>query len=560
MTLSLLFLYSLCLSVGLSLIYGAIRLGRVSMAARGRAAIVSGILLVTFLAALPLLSGWHSRPVITLVPEAETVETQLTAMSEPVAETYLTSEVEMPATEAPTPRVDMWKLLCTIYLCGLCVAFALMLFTIARIMWIALKSESYFELRLSSDEIPGPFSWGGWIVMSQSDYETNGEMLLAHEDAHRSGRHWLDLLLINLLGCLTWYCPVARAIRRELQSTHEYIADKAVLEAGFVPRDYQMLLISKAVGGSRIGAMANCVNSHALKDRILMMQRSAPVSHQWARVLVIVPAAVAMWALASVPALASVASSMMPAIVVPTVVEPVEPMAEEPAVEQSDDEKVLLKPVGTPGAAAETSVKKEPETREPEKAPVTEAEKAVPEVQSKYADKEFEVVEDPPQFPGGMAGFMKYMSENIRYPKECMELGITGRVVVRFIVKSDGTVGKVRVVRSVDPQLDGEAVRLVRCLKGFKPGRINGEAVNVWYTMPVNFSLNDRKAKVEYDKDVSLKVTDEEVDGKLVKTIEINDTTQGKRLTKLTFTTLKEPTFQRKAAGAALAEELDPGL
>lgn len=558
MALSLLFLYSLCLSVGLVLMYGTIRLSRVGMTARGRGAIMSGIILVALVAALPLLSGWHSRAVVTVAPAVETVETQLTAVTVPVSEPIVSHEAELSSPEAPALRFDLWKLLCNVYLGGLCVALAQMIIAIARIMWIALRAEHYDDFLLSSDATPGPFSWGGWIVMGVSDYEAYGDMLFIHESAHRDGRHWLDLLLVNLLGCVAWYCPAMRALRRELQSTHEFVADRAVLEAGFEARDYQMLLISKAAGHCSIGGVANCMASHSLKDRILMMQRSAPVSHQWLRTLAIVPGALVMWGVASLPALASVASSMMPARIQPTLVEPI---AEEPTMEWNVvDEKVTAKTAETPVAAAKSSEPKEPDTRVPEKKPVTEASDTVPAVQSKYADKEFEVVEEPPQFPGGMAGFMKYMSENIRYPKECMELGITGRVVVRFIVKSDGTVDKVSVVRRADPQLDGEAVRLARSITGFKPGRINGEAVNVWYTMPVNFSLNEHKAKAEYDKDISLKVTDDVVDGKLVKTIEINDTTQGKRLMKYTSTTLKESYRQIEEGQAMLADELDSGL
>lgn len=101
----------------------------------------------------------------------------------------------------------------------------------------------------------------------------------------------------------------------------------------------------------------------------------------------------------------------------------------------------------------------------------------------------FTVVEQKPQFPGGDAALLKWVSEHIRYPAMAQENNIQGRVVVQFVVTKTGAVGEVKVVRGKDPDLDKEAVRVVKSLPKFVPGKMNGHAVNVWYTLPIQFKL-----------------------------------------------------------------------
>ncbi|MCM1518099.1 MAG: energy transducer TonB [Pseudoflavonifractor sp.] len=104
-------------------------------------------------------------------------------------------------------------------------------------------------------------------------------------------------------------------------------------------------------------------------------------------------------------------------------------------------------------------------------------------------EKVFTAVEQMPQFPGGEGELMKYISSHIKYPPMAMENGVQGRVVVQFVVTKDGSVGQVKVMRGKDPDLDKEAVRVVKSLPKFIPGKMNGQAVNVWYTLPISFKL-----------------------------------------------------------------------
>ena len=101
----------------------------------------------------------------------------------------------------------------------------------------------------------------------------------------------------------------------------------------------------------------------------------------------------------------------------------------------------------------------------------------------------FRSVEQMPQFPGGDAALMKYLSSHINYPPIAAENNVQGKVVVQFVVDKTGKVGEVKVIRSVDKDLDKEAVRVCKSLPKFTPGRQNGQAVSVWYTLPVQFKL-----------------------------------------------------------------------
>ena len=99
------------------------------------------------------------------------------------------------------------------------------------------------------------------------------------------------------------------------------------------------------------------------------------------------------------------------------------------------------------------------------------------------------LVEQMPQFPGGDAALMKYLSSHINYPPMAAENNVQGKVILQFVVEKDGRVGEVKIARSVDKDLDKEAIRVVKSLPKFTPGRQNGYPVRVWYTLPVNFKL-----------------------------------------------------------------------
>ncbi len=101
----------------------------------------------------------------------------------------------------------------------------------------------------------------------------------------------------------------------------------------------------------------------------------------------------------------------------------------------------------------------------------------------------FQVVETMPSFPGGDAALFKFLNDNVKYPVIAQENGIQGRVICQFVVNRDGSIVDVEVVRSVDPSLDKEAIRVIKSMPNWAPGKQRGKAVRVKYTLPVNFRL-----------------------------------------------------------------------
>ena len=111
--------------------------------------------------------------------------------------------------------------------------------------------------------------------------------------------------------------------------------------------------------------------------------------------------------------------------------------------------------------------------------------------QEEVAEEIFVVVEEQPEFPGGNAAMMRFLSENIKYPVIAQENGIQGRVICNFVVEKDGSITDVQVVRGVDPSLDREAIRVIQQMPRWKPGKQRGQAVRVRFTLPVVFRLQN---------------------------------------------------------------------
>ena len=161
-------------------------------------------------------------------------------------------------------------------------------------------------------------------------------------------------------------------------------------------------------------------------------------------------------------------------------------------VEAKSVEKVVAPPrqeVATPvETVAKTPIPAETKTpaAKPKPAPTTPEDTVV-----------FMVVEQMPEFQGGMSEMMKYIAQNIKYPVKAIEKKMEGRVVVSFVVSCDGSLRDFQVVRSVDPDLDAEAIRVIKSMPNWKPGKQRGKNVSVKYTLPINFSLSAKKDSLQ---------------------------------------------------------------
>ena len=420
-----------------------------------------GILVFSLL--LPLIE-------VTKAPQNEinqavlTIE-QLLVMAENHQETQVTTVVE------GDDLVDTWRspvhwieIVLLFYIAGI---FFLVcrnvysLFRLVRLMNTAQRRQiDKHTVLLVHDRKVAPFSWMKFVVISRTDLEENGREILIHECAHIRKHHSWDLLIADICIFFQWFNPGAWLLKQELQNIHEYEADEAVINGGINARDYQLLLIKKAVG-TRLYSMANSFNHSKLKKRITMMlkEKSSP----WARLkyLYVLPvAAIAVTAFArpevsdKVEKISSVKVNDLAAIV------------ETKVVESAGD---TTKPADVKYVPAE----------------VRKQLKGTPV---------FEVAEEMPEFPGGgMSAFMDYIKTNMRYPASAKENGTQGRVTVQFVVDEDGSIKDSKVLRSVDKDMDAEALRLINTMPKWKPGRQKGQPVAVKFTVPVMFRLDDDK-------------------------------------------------------------------
>lgn len=200
-----------------------------------------------------------------------TVEREL-----PVAATETVIEVsEITAAEIVEDKgLDYETAICIVFLLGAAATAARLIFSIASVRRIIASgttttTDDGISLTIMDGDTK-PFSWMRHIVLSAKDAEENGRIIIAHETAHIRLHHSWDVLAVDIIGCLQWFNPALWLLRRELQSLHEYEADDAVLASGVNIKEYQMLLIKKAVGG-RLLTIANCLNHSKLKNRITMM-------------------------------------------------------------------------------------------------------------------------------------------------------------------------------------------------------------------------------------------------------------------------------------------------
>ena len=398
-----------------------------------------------------------------------------------------------------------------------------------------------------------PFSWMKYIVISQTDLDENGTDILIHEEAHIRNRHSWDLLLVELCVWLQWFNPAAWLLKQELQNVHEYEADEAVLRQGIDAKRYQMLLIKKAVG-ARLYSIANSFNHSSLKKRITMMIRKKSNPWARAKYLYVLPlAAVTVAAFARpeisepLDEISSVKVNDLSAITGKNSPEDLSVAATSAAdvtlkmkvTDQSgspivgasvlivnstsgtltdsegnftlkvgDDQRISVSYIGM--KSVELSVKEclEKQIKEvrltsdadsgPQLTVVSQSSESASQKAPQHnttsepqnTEEVFMVVENMPEFPGGLNACLKFLADHVAYPKEAAEKKIQGRVIVQFVVMKDGSIANARVIRSVDPLLDAEALRVIGLMPKWKPGTQRGQAVNVKFTMPITFRLD----------------------------------------------------------------------
>lgn len=321
------------------------------------------------------------------------------------------------------------------------------LFSIIRLVVISRKQEvEGITVHLLKGE-GSPFSFFRWVFMYPSTLE--GRQLhevMVHECTHVSGLHSLDTLFSELFSIACWFNPFAWLMKQEVRMNLEYLADESVLSDGNARKSYQYHLLGLAYRQpDESTKIANNFNLLPLKKRIKMMNKRKTSEIGKAKYLLFAPLAGVLLMVSNIESVAREIGEQIP------VVAEVQQKAEQAA-----EEKVKTKP--------QTDTTKKKKTWD-----------CMPETM--------------PQFPGGQELLLKYLADNIKYPASAVKAKKQGRVIVTFIVQKDGSVTHAKIAKSIDPELDAEALRIVKGMPKWTPGTQNGKPVSVRYMVPVKFSL-----------------------------------------------------------------------
>lgn len=276
-----------------------------------------------------------------------------------------------------------------------------------------------------------PYSFFHYIIISAADYERLREPILVHEQAHiRLGHSW-DLMLLQLVSVVQWFNPFVYLLGRDLKAVHEYEADSTVLQLGIDAKTYQLLLVTKAVAG-RLQTIGNNLSHHSLKKRITMMHKKN--SNRWLMTKgVILPILMAM----AVVAFAKQKTETVPLL---TVEEATVSLGYKDTTPVYDDK-----------------------------------------------DKIHYIVDKNAQFPGGDEACHQWLAKNLKYPEEAVKNKVQGRVFVQFVVEKDGTITQAEVKRSPNDLLSEEALRVVKLMPKWEPGKVGGKPVRSVFNLPVFF-------------------------------------------------------------------------
>ena len=396
-----------------------------------------------------------------------------------MANVYADTFYPVVVVKAQAPSITWMDMLLGIYWAGVAVLslrLVWQLFSIIRLAAISRKQEvEGITVHLLRGE-GSPFSFFRWVFMYPSTLE--GKQLhevMVHECTHVSGLHSLDTLFSELFSIACWFNPFAWLMKQEVRMNLEYLADESVLSDGNARKSYQYHLLGLAYRQPNESTkIANNFNLLPLKKRIKMMNKRRTSEIGKAKYLLFAPLAGALLMVSNIESVAREIGEQVP----------------EVAEVQQKAEQALNADVAVANPMAKA-----------EKAKAAELAKAEAElkVEAKASDATapadttknvvYDVTETMPQFPGGQGVMMKYLAANIKYPASAVKAKKQGRVIVAFVIQKDGSVTNARIVKSVDPELDAEALRIVKAMPNWTPGTQDGKPVNVRYTIPVVFSL-----------------------------------------------------------------------
>ena len=454
-----------------------------------------------------------------------------TPTMESMANVYADTFYPVVVVKAQAPSITWMDMLLGIYWVGVAVLslrLVWQLFSIIRLAVISRKQEvEGIMVHLLKGE-GSPFSFFRWVFMYPSTLE--GKQLhevMVHECTHVSGHHSLDTLFSELFSIACWFNPFAWLMKQEVRMNLEYLADESVLSDGNARKSYQYHLLGLAYRQPKDSAqIANNFNLLPLKKRIKMMNKRRTSEIGKAKYLLFAPLAGVLLMVSNIESVAREIGEQIPevaevqqkaeqalntdvAVANPMAKEVIEVMNPAEAEEMEADktaEAALIKAEEAKAEEAKAAAEAELTKAEEAKVAADKAEEAKTVEQAKQAAEDKVknkaqadttkkkrywdcIPETMPYFPGGQELLLKYLAVNIKYPTSAVKAKKQGRVIVTFIVQKDGSITHAKIARSIDPELDAEALRVVKGMPKWTPGTQLGKPVSVKYVLPVKFSL-----------------------------------------------------------------------
>ena len=424
----------------------------------------------------------------------------------------------------PSRHISLWQVLGIIYLLGVAVMATLFLVKLVRLVALIIRSpkrkmNGYTAVFTHKEQ--GSFSFFRYAFFPDENVSPD---IVRHEMSHIAHGHSWDILFVEIIMILQWFNPFIYFYRRELQSLHEYSADHDVVISGVDKKNYMMLILQQCTAVD-FSSMSNNFSLLLTKKRIKMITRNEKARSLWWRLLVTIPV-LAVLLIAN----AKVAAQEKTAVDKPMTVEMGEfEIRNDDGTPLQFKDTVIYNPDGS-YIQCETSDGFDPISGEPRKKmtitahsadgtvndnmilhcevdgdvarytaepfKITALEPAIVLLEGLSTDKPdndtvFSVCEEMPEFPGGSEKFMEYLSGNITYPEDAKEKGISGRVFIQFVIEKDGSVSNVKVMKGIGGGCDEEAVRVVKAMPKWKPGKQKGKPVRVNYILPVSFKLDE---------------------------------------------------------------------
>jgi TonB family protein len=328
------------------------------------------------------------------------------------------------------------------------------------IQWRILKGQNIngmYVIPMRGDQTP--FSFFRLVFIPERLFgDRMLDQVLLHERAHVVKLHSMDLVFIELLSIFFWFHPVIWYLRREIKMQHEFEADRYVLEHDVDKAFYQQLLINYSFR-TYCHPVTNPFNFSPLKKRVMMMNKQAKRSISG--IIFGISASVTLFA------------GML-------LLQSISLEAREISALQRNS---LTEASGSVVIQPEFSFQPLPQPPPP------------PVDHENQDDQIFSVVENPPTYPGGEEARIRFLQEKVRFPSEARDAGLQGTVFISFVIEKDGSISDAKVERGVGESLDQEALRVVKAMPNWNPGRQRGQAVRVQYTMPIRFVLNTEKSE-----------------------------------------------------------------